>query len=92
MLPSNHSFSQYCDSCKRATTIAVAIVGRAITKWKQYRKEAMNQSKTHTKNKAKRLRATTFAIALKVGREITKWGAIEKRPILLSQYWKNYHF
>ena len=28
----------------------------------------------------------------KVGRAITKWGAIKKCPILLSQYWKNYHF
>ena len=27
----------------------------------------------------------------KVGRAITKWGAIEKSPILLSQYWKIYH-
>ena len=26
----------------------------------------------------------------KVGRAITKWGTIEKSPILLSQYWKNY--
>ena len=26
----------------------------------------------------------------KVGRAITKWGAIEKSQILLSQYWKNY--
>ena len=24
--------------------------------------------------------------------QITKWGAIEKSPILLSQYWKNYLF
>ena len=28
----------------------------------------------------------------KVGRAITKWGAIEKSPISLSQYWKSYHF
>ena len=28
----------------------------------------------------------------KVGRAITKWGAIQKSPILLSQYGKNYHF
>ena len=40
--------------------------------------------KTHTKIKAKKLRATTFAIAL------TKLGAIEKSSILLSQYWENY--
>ena len=36
--------------------------------------------KTHTKNEAKRLRA------------ITKWEAIEKSPILLSQYLKNHQF
>ena len=35
--------------------------------------------KTHIKIEAKRLRA------------ITKWGAIEKSPILLLQYWKNYY-
>ena len=28
----------------------------------------------------------------KVGKAITKLGAIEKSPILLSQSWKNYHF
>ena len=43
--------------------------------------------KTHTKIEAKKLRAITFA-----GRAITKWGAIEKSSILLSQYWKKYHF
>ena len=39
------------------TKIALAIVGKAMTIWKQYRKDAMNQS---TKNEAKRLRATTL--------------------------------
>ena len=28
----------------------------------------------------------------KVGRARTKWGAIEKSPILLSQYWINEEF
>ena len=28
----------------------------------------------------------------KVGRAITKWGAIEKSPILQSQYWKKLSF
>ena len=40
-----------------------AIFGRATTIWKQYRKEAMNQSTKSYKIEAKRLRATTFAIA-----------------------------
>ena len=44
----------------------------------------MNQS---TKIEAKGLRATT--LDSKVGRAITKGGAIEKSPILLSQYWIN---
>ena len=44
----------------------------------------MNQSK---KIEAKRLRATSFAIAKLEA--ITKWGAIEKSLMLLSQYWKN---
>ena len=39
-------------------------------------------------NLHKNLKATTFAIA----KAITKWGAIDKSPILLSQYWKNYNF
>ena len=28
----------------------------------------------------------------KIGRAITKRGAIEKSPLFLSQYWKKYHF
>ena len=38
--------------------------------------------KSETKNEAKRLIETIFAI---VGRAITKWGSIEKCPILLLQ-------
>ena len=34
--------------------------------------------------------AKTIAVAI-IGRAITKWGAIEKSPILLSKYWKNDH-
>ena len=46
------------------TTIAVAIVGRAITIWEEVQKRSHEQIyKTHTKIEAKRLRATTFAIA-----------------------------
>ena len=39
--------------------------------------------------KAKGSRATCYR---KVGRAITKVGAIEKSPILLSQYWINEEF
>ena len=49
---------------KRATTIAVAIVGRAITVWEAIRKRSHEPIlKTHTKIEAKKLRGTTFAIA-----------------------------
>ena len=51
-------------SRKRATTIAVAIVGRAITIWEAIQKRSHEPNyKTHTKIEAKRLRATTFSIA-----------------------------
>ena len=43
------------------------------------------------KNWSKVIKSDNFCYR-KVGRAITKWGAIEKSPILLSQYWKNYHF
>jgi hypothetical protein len=47
----------------RAITIAVAIVGRAITIWEAIQKRSRERIyKTHTKIEAKRLRAT-FAIA-----------------------------
>ena len=63
-----------------------------ITIWEAIQKRSHESIyKTHKKIEAKRLRETTFAIAI-VGRAITNWGAIEKRSILLSQYWKNYHF
>ena len=66
---------------KRATTIAIAIVGRAITEWEGLQKRSHGPIyKTDTKNEAKWLRA------------ITNWGSREKSPILLSQYMKNYHF
>ena len=48
----------------RATTIAVAKVGRAITIWKAIQKRSHEPIyNTHTKIEEKRLRATTFAIA-----------------------------
>ena len=43
------------------------------------------------KNLSKGIKSDNFAIA-KVGRAITKGGAIEKCPILLSQYWINEEF
>ena len=63
--------------CKRATTITVAIVGRAITIWEAIQITSHEPIyKTHTKIEAKILRA------------ITKWGSIEKNSILKST--KNY--
>ena len=42
------------------------------------------------KNWSKEIKSDNFRYR-KVGRAITKWEAIEKNPILLSQYWKNLH-
>ena len=69
-------FANAFKSAKRATTIAIAIVGRAITIWEAIQKRSHEPIyKTNTKNEAKGLRA------------ITKGGAIEKSSILLLQYW-----
>ena len=69
---------------KIATTIAVAIVGKAINVWGAIKKRSHETIyKTYTKNEAKGLRATT--LLRKVRRAITKGGAIEKSSILLSQ-------
>ena len=47
------------------TTIAIAIIGRAITIWEAIQKRSHEPIyKTYTKNEAKGLRATTFAIAI----------------------------
>ena len=43
------------------------------------------------KNLRKEIKSDNFCYR-KVGRVITKWEAIEKSPILLSDYWKNFHF
>ena len=44
-----------------ATTIAIAIVGRAITIWEAIQKRSHGPNyKTYTKNEAKGLRATTL--------------------------------
>jgi hypothetical protein len=46
---------------KRATTIAIAIVRRAITIWEAIQKRSHEPiTKTYTKNEAKGLRATTL--------------------------------
>ena len=68
---------------KRATIIAIAIVGRAITIWEAIQKRSHEPIyKTYTKiDKERQL------CYRKVGRAINKWGAIEKNSILLSQYW-----
>ena len=42
-----------------------------------------------TKNEAKKLGVTTYAITKL---EEAKWEAVEKSPILLSQYWKKKEF
>ena len=49
----------------------------------------MNQSTKLLQKLKQRDKSDNFAI---VGRAITKGGAIEKSPILLSQYWINEEF
>ena len=51
----------------------------------------MNQSTKLIKNLSKEIKSDKFCYR-KVGRAITKWGAIEKSSILLLQYWKIYLF
>ena len=51
----------------------------------------MKPSTKLIQNCSKEIKSDNFCYR-KVGRAITKWGAIEKSPILLSQYWKSYHF
>ena len=46
------------------------------------KKPRINVKKNDRKNKAKRLRATTFVTTKMEDRGITKWGAIEKSQIL----------
>ena len=60
-------------SREKAATIAIAIVGRAITLG---RKPSNKKQRTSTIKDAKRIKSDNFT------------GAIEKCPILLSQYWK----
>ena len=54
-------------------------------------KKPWNNLQNSYKNLSKGIKSDNFCYR-KVGRAITKWGAIEKSPILLSQFWKNYHF
>ena len=57
------------------TYIAIAIVGRAIT---VERIKKGKKQRNHTKNVAEKMKSN-----------ITLQRELEKRPILLSQYWKN---
>ena len=69
-------------------TIAIAIVGRAITI-----SEAI-QKRSHElvyKKLSKEIKSDNFCYR-KVGRAITLQGEIEKNPILLSQYWNFFFF
>ena len=67
-ISSNSSFIQYCDSNisltpLRATTIAIAIVGRAITIWEAIQKRSHEPIyKTNTKIETE-IKSDNFAIA-----------------------------
>ena len=79
---------KYCyrDICRSFSLLkALAIYG------KQYRKKPWTKLQNTYKNWSKEIKSDNFCCR-KVGRAITKWIAIEKSPILLSQYWKKYQF
>ena len=65
---------------KRATTIAVTIVGRVIAVWEAIKKRS--HEPILYKNLSKEVKSDNFCYR-KVGRAITKWGAIDKSPISL---------
>ena len=48
-------------------------------------KKTLTNLQNSYKNWSSEIKSDNF---LEVGRAITKWGAIEKSQILLSQYWK----
>ena len=69
----------------------LAIAGRVITIWRAIQKKSPEQIyKTGTK-RSKEAKIDNFCYR-EVGRAITKWGSIEKSPILRKQYWNNYYF
>ena len=81
----NFTLCHRLKECKRATSIAVAIVGRGKTIEREMEKRSHKQrSKTETKNWSKEVKSDNFCYH-KVGRVITKWEAIEISPILNSQ-------
>ena len=105
IVPSNHSNFQYCDSniglftiasCKVNILNPVCILSVSVLcsfSWislNTERKPWTNLQNSY-KNWSKEIKSDNFCCR-KVGRVITKWGAIEKSPILLSQYWQIYHF
>ena len=75
---------------ERQLLLSPTIVGRAITIWEAIQKRIHEQIyKTYTKIQG--IKSDNFCYR-KVGIAINKWEALDKSPILLSQYWKNYNF
>ena len=54
-------------------------------------KEPWTNLQNSYENWSKEIKSDNFCYR-KVGKAMTKWGAIKKSLILLSQYWKNCHF
>ena len=68
------------------------LVGRAKTIERAMEKRSHKKKVQNRDNKlSKEVKSDNFCYR-KVGRAISKWGAIEKSPILLSQYWINEEF
>ena len=64
------------------------VLSQVVALSRNTEKNAINQSTKPLQKWSKEFKSDNFRYP-KVGRAITKWGAIEKYPILLSQYWKN---
>ena len=59
--------------------------------WSNTEKKPWTNLQNSYKNSSKGIKSDNFCYG-KVGRAITKWGAIEKSAILLSQYLENDQF
>ena len=84
---SQKDFCYFLISPIRATTIAVAIVGRVIDVWEAIQKKNMNQSLKQIKKSNKEVNEN-FCYH-KVGNAIIKWEAILKIPIFYCNTGKN---
>ena len=91
---SNYRNSDSCRSFSLLKAIAKRLSLLFANAFKSNNYKEAIQKRSHEpiyKNWSKEIKRDNFCYR-KVVRAIPKWGAKEKSPILLSRYWKNYHF